>query len=204
RKPAPKAATGEPAAPASATRPGVAALTPTSESASPPAAAGQFDLASVRRAWPAVVAEFKKLKPSRSHLFDSTELEISGDTLVVEFPKNQAFAIDLASNPDTHQILRRSIGAVLGMQPPVQFRLGRQGSSEPVAAPVAAEAPDPVDVPPATAELDESPATAHPVDTHVVPGRADAAQTPTDDLESRLINELGAFVVDERTNESDS
>ncbi|MHB1340970.1 MAG: DNA polymerase III subunit gamma/tau [Coriobacteriia bacterium] len=159
--------------------------------------AGPLDGVSARRSWPAVVAEFKKLKPSRSHLFDSTELEVSGDTLVIEFPKDQAFALDLARNPDTLQILRRSIGAVLGVQPPVEFRLGRQGSSAPAprsaAAPTSASAPTPG---PATGseavvspELQSSASASAP---------ASSPAPASDDVEMRLISDLGAVVVDER------
>ncbi|PKQ18979.1 MAG: DNA polymerase III subunit gamma/tau, partial [Actinobacteria bacterium HGW-Actinobacteria-6] len=114
-----------------------------------------LDVAVVKRAWPAIQAAFKKLRPSRSHLFDSSEIEVVGKALVVEFAKDQRFALDLASDADTVALLRRSITSVLGVSPPVEFRLGRSGgSSAPVPAALAStpvhaapEAPAPPSAP---------------------------------------------------------
>jgi len=115
-----------------------------------PAAAGPLDAMTVKRAWPAVRAEFRKLRPSRSHLFDNTEVELTNGEIAIEFPANQRFSLEMAEAPETLQLLRRCLADVLGVTPPIAFRLGRQGSStpdvaacpEPDASPVADAVPD--------------------------------------------------------------
>jgi hypothetical protein len=144
-------------------------------------------VAAVKRAWPAIQSAFKKLRPSRSHLFDSSEIEVVGDSLVVEFAKDQRFALELASDPETVQLLRRSISSVLGVTPPVEFRLGRSGGST---APAAAPASTPA--PPAAVVSD---AIEAPVATPL------AAEDPAA-LERMLIDELGAEVVSEIPNDA--
>ena len=132
-----------------------------------------MDVATVKRAWPAILAEFKKLRPSRSQLFTGTEAEVSGSTLIVEFPANQAFSMNLAQDTETLALLRRSVASVLGLGPPVEFRLGRSGASARIATPH-------VDVAPALDVDDTSP----------------AATPSATDLERMVIDELGAEVVD--------
>ncbi|PKQ37819.1 MAG: DNA polymerase III subunit gamma/tau [Actinobacteria bacterium HGW-Actinobacteria-1] len=148
---------------------------------------GPLEVAAVKRAWPAIQSAFKKLRPSRSHLFDSSEIEVVGDSLVVEFAKDQRFALELASDPETVQLLRRSISSVLGVTPPVEFRLGRSGGST---APAAAPASTPA--PPAAVVSD---AIEAPVATPL------AAEDPAA-LERMLIDELGAEVVSEIPNDA--
>jgi DNA polymerase-3 subunit gamma/tau len=153
--------------------------------AQPAAAAGPLDPRSVKRSWPAVIAEIRKKKPSRSHLFDSTEPEAVGEVLVVEFPRDRAFSMDMAREPETLALLKAAIERVLGVSPPMQFRLGRQGASSPAALP-------------------EEPAPA----AHEQKGADTAAEAPAlapgppavevDDVEARLMAELGATVVEER------
>ena len=143
----------------------------TTESATSPAHA--LDAATVKRAWPAVLAEFKKLKPSRSQLFTGTEVEVSGSTLIIEFPADQGFSMKVAKDTDTLALLRRSIAGVLGIEPPVEFRLGRSGASVPAAT-------RHVDVAPALDMDDTSP---------------DATPSASD-LERMVIDELGAEVID--------
>jgi hypothetical protein len=137
----------------------------------PPASGGPLDAASVKRSWPAVQAEIRRLRPPRAHLFDMSEVEVEGDLLVVEFPKDQQVALDLASDSDTLQLLRRSVGAVLGVTPPIEFRLGRQGTSNTGKPPAASAAPS------------ESVDVAHA------------------DMERMLIDELGAEIVAEHEND---
>ena len=132
-----------------------------------------MDIATVKRAWPAILAEFKKLKASRSQLFNGTEVEVSGTALIIEFPGDQAFSMNLAKDADTLALLRRSIAVVLGVEPPVEFRLGRSGASTPTA-------PRHVDVVPAVDIDDTSP----------------AATPSKSDLERMVIDDLGAEVVD--------
>ena len=111
--------------------------TPTAPEASPAdepgvaASSEPLDAMAVKRAWPAVQAEFRKLRPSRSHLFDNTEVELAHGELAVEFPANQRFSLEMAQAPETLQLLRRCLADVLGVTPPIVFRLGRQGSSTP-------------------------------------------------------------------------
>jgi len=92
---------------------------------------------------------------------------------VVEFPADQAFSMNLAKDADTLALLRRSIAGVLGVEPPVEFRLGRSGASTPAA-------PQHVDVAPAFDVDDTSP----------------AATPSKSDLERMVIDELGAEVID--------
>jgi len=196
--PAPEPAPAAKAAKAPASTPAGKRSTAETPAASEPAAApaptaprrtrapahGPLDVATVKRAWPAVLAEFKKLKPSRSHSFNGTEAEVEGDTLVVEFPADGQFMMDLVSDSDTIALLRRSVSAVLGVEAPVEYRLGRSGVSSKAPAPVAekvvAEAAAPVD--PAGDTAEQPPADA------VAP-----------DFEASVIAELGAQVLEDVT-----
>ena len=147
-----------------------------------PSVRGPLDVAAVKRAWPAVLAEFKKLKPSRSHSYNGTEVEVEGDTLVVEFPADQKIIMDLVSDSETIALLRRSVSAVLGVEPPVEYRLGRSGGSSKASTP-------PVE---ASVATDAVPAP-EPSATGVSDG-ADA-----EDLEASVIAALGAQVIDDVT-----
>lgn len=88
-----------------------------------------LDVAAVKRAWPAVLAEIKKIRAPRAYIFNGTEAEIVSGTLVVEFPVDQGFALDLARETETLGVLKRAVRSVLGQEPPVEYRLGRQGRS---------------------------------------------------------------------------
>ncbi len=171
---------------------------------------GRLDLARLRRAWPAVIAEFRKLKPSRSHLFDAIELEVSGDAIIIEFPRHQAFALELARDAHTLGVLKRSIACVLDIDPPIEFKLGRQGSSG-----VPTEAVE------ASAEVQDemrerqdagSPASIESVDPVVAEGfgtsgdegDAGGSDVPVDDIERRLQERFGARLIEERTVEDDT
>ncbi|MHB1135265.1 MAG: DNA polymerase III subunit gamma/tau [Coriobacteriia bacterium] len=159
--------------------------------------AGDLDVAAVKRAWPAVLAEIKKLRAPRAYIFNGTEAEIVSGTLVVEFPADQTFALDLARETETLGVLRRAVRAVLGHEPPVEYRLGRQGRSngpvpgcdEPSAGPV---------MPAPAAATVGSPAPARSVDAHETP----AAQNPADpgDLAS-VLAELGGELIEDVTPE---
>ncbi len=137
----------------------------------------------MKRSWPAVQAEIRRLRPSRAHLFDMSEVEVEGDLLVVEFPKDQRFALDLASDSDTLQLLRRSVGAVLGVTPPIEFRLGRQGASS-AKRPRSTQAE-------AAPQAAEASAVVVPV-AGTAPARC--AGSNARDLERMLIDELGRRV----------
>ncbi|MDZ4655672.1 MAG: hypothetical protein U1F44_07345, partial [Coriobacteriia bacterium] len=149
-----------------------------------PAASGPLDAAAVKRAWPAIQAEFKKLKSSRSHLFDGTEVEVEGDVLVIEFPAGQDFSLQIARTPETMPLLKRSIVTVLRVDPPLELRLGRSGSSGPRPH---APTPSPDDTAsPLTDETDSRP----------VPIEADT------DITKLVMDELGAEVIVEHEPES--
>ncbi len=146
-----------------------------------PAALAALDVASVKRSWPAVVAEFRKLKPSRSYLFDGTEVEVSGEAVVVEFPSGQEIAKDLAAETETIAVLRRALVTVMGVEPPIEYVLGRGGASSGASRPERTEAP---------LERETDP--------------AEAATVSTDELEASIIAELGAEVVADVTPGSDT
>ena len=190
------AAAAESQRPAAAPKVGTPEATP--ETALAPAKAprphasaqrGPLDVATLKRAWPGILAEFKKLKPSRSHSFNGTEAEVEGDTLIVEFPADQQFIMELVSDSETLALLRRSVSAVLGIDPPVEYRLGRAGRSgaKSPTAPQAAPAEMPA---PQAAEADPVPAD---------------PTLPTDaatDLEASVIAALGAEVLEDVTPDS--
>jgi DNA polymerase-3 subunit gamma/tau len=142
---------------------------PSSPKRSAASAAATLELAAVKRAWPAVRAEFKKLRPSRSHLFDATEVELAGDALIIEFASGQEFALDLAQQPDTLEPLRMSIAGVLGADPPLEFRLGRGGGSDFI---------------PAKSGVETSPCAEDEAEDH-------------EEMARRVIDELGAVVLEE-------
>ncbi len=151
------------------------------ESASP------LDARSVKRLWPAVIAEMRKRKPSRSYHFDSTEPEVVDGVLVVEFPRDRSVSLDMARDPDTVALLRNALERVLGASPPIEYRLGRQGVSSSVAA--GQEGPTP-----AAASADPSPGGAE----EGAKPQAGSSGAAFEDVEARLIAELGAAVVEER------
>lgn len=145
----------------------------------------QLDRAHVKRAWPAVLAEVKAAKSSRAHIFANTEVDVDPDsaTLVIEFPSDQKFTLDLAQSPDTRQLLQAALTRVLGGRPAFRYQLGRG----PVRPPSETAAVPPTDVPPATGgdETESAP-----------PAAAD------DDID-RMMSEFGAEKVAEYLHEPD-
>ena len=144
-----------------------------------------LDRAQVKRAWPAVLAEIRKVKASRATFFVNTEADVDDDgaTLVVEFPGDAKFTMRQAEDSDTRQLLQRALGSVLGTQPPLRYQLGR-GAVRP-AEPV--EAVEPREEPPATAG-DETESASRP---------SGSDSSATDDIDHLLMNELGATMVAE-------
>lgn len=199
RKPAPQATPEASPVPGPATQSATPTPAPAEETAPVvPAVAhpsgGPLDAATAKRSWPAVQAEIKRLRPSRAQLFNMSEVEVEGELLLIEFPKDQSLALDLASDPETMQLLRNSIAAVLGVTPPLQFRLGREGSSsagaKPASRPAPVKQPEVAPAPAATVEVVAAPA----------PAPADAAIHA--DMERMVIDELGAEIVAEHENDS--
>ncbi|MFA5843877.1 MAG: DNA polymerase III subunit gamma/tau [Coriobacteriia bacterium] len=106
----------------------------------PRAPSGPLDRAAVKRGWKAVLAEVKRLRPARSSLFDGTEVDVDGDTLVVEFASDAGAVMALAGEQETLQLLRTCVEAVLGLDPPIEYQAGR-GGIHPSAEEVPAAAP---------------------------------------------------------------
>jgi len=192
------AAAPTPAPPASRTPPTARSIAPTpgpslSEPVviTPPASSGSLEPAHVKRAWPAVLAEFKKLKASRSYLFANTDVDVDGDELVVEFSPDAKPLMEIAQEADTLALLRRAMGAVLGMQPPVRFQLGRgrvqraQPQQAQPATHAEVRSPDPID--------GEQPAG----------GEHGPAEDAHAAAERALIDELGAELIHEHTHDKE-
>ncbi len=154
----------------------------TPRSAARPVAPDPLDIRTVKRAWPAVVEEFRKLSKTRAHVWNGTEVEVDADTLVVEFPADQAFLMEgIAAEAETVLLLRRSLKAILGVDPEVRYRLGRSGGSSPAPVPKVT-----VSAPAATAT---APGPQPAPDTA---GGVDHAR-----LEAQLIADLGAEVLED-------
>jgi hypothetical protein len=113
----------------------------------------------------------------------TTAVDVDGDTVVVEFPKDQRMTMTLAQDPDTVQLLRRAIATVLGVKPPVRYQLGR-GAVKPV------EMPEPVAP---TLPVDDA---VQSTDEPESPSGEDADEAPL--LEKTLMDEFGAEVIVER------
>jgi len=170
-----------------------------------PARAGTLERAQVKRAWPGVLAEIRKRKPARAHAFGNVEIDIDpdGTTVVVEFPRDQQFTMDLAEEPDTRELLRRALAEVLGGSVPFRYQLGRGVVRDPGLEPAApATPPAPGDPEPAT--LHSAPVT--PAADIAEPPAPDAApahepeNTDTDttpDIEHLLVHGLGAQILAE-------
>ncbi len=145
-----------------------------------------------------MLAEIKKIRAPRAHIFSGTEAEVAGSTLIVEFPADQRFALDLARESETLSVLRRAVRAVLGQEPPVEYRLGRQGGSN-------APAPVPCDPPvPAPEPTIEAPRTANDTPVAAPAATALSAEGDTADLEASVLAELGGELIDDVTEEHET
>jgi DNA polymerase-3 subunit gamma/tau len=162
-------------------------------------AAESLDRARAKRVWPAVVAEVRKLKPARATSFANAEVDVDADgaTMVIEFPRDEAFTLKLADEPETRQLLKRALAAVMGFVPPFRYQLGRGAVQHEVEPEVGH--PRHTDVPPATVP-DES--TTAPGDTGAFPRVSSPAPGPTDDVERLLVHGLGAEIIGEQIHES--
>ena len=113
---------------------------------------GKLDRAAVKRDWQAVLVEIKKIKPTRVQTFANVEVDVDtdGQGLVIEFPADQAFSMQLAEDGENREILKRALGAVFGSAPPFRYQLGRGAVRplEPEARPAAPEPEPHVDVDP--------------------------------------------------------
>lgn len=106
---------------------------------------------------------------------------------------------NIVSDAAVMSALRRSVAAVLGVEPSLQYRLGRSGGSRPSAPPAT---PAPAAAPTREVVTEAAPAPAG-VPVAVAPA-GDAAATLTGEvdhteLEAQVIAELGAEVLEDVT-----
>ncbi|MEI7815309.1 MAG: hypothetical protein WCJ13_11060, partial [Coriobacteriia bacterium] len=216
-----------PAAPPAAA-PAKPAASPVADIPAPTMSGSLLDRAAARRAWPAVIAEIRRIKPTRAELYGRIEASVDSDghTLVLEFPADQEFAMQMAEDPDMRELLQRALGAVMGFAPPVRFQLSRAR----LGAPVPSEEESTPPIPPlADAQDDIAPsddgahsesyqttsaphpwvADAAPDDIvaqpdATAPGSAAPASESASagDLARQLMESLGAEIVEERPAES--
>ena len=170
--------------------------------------AGPLDRGTAKRNWQAVLVEVKKVKPARANVFASVEIDVDpdGTTLVIEFPSDQEFSLQMAEEPEMRDLLRGALGRVFGAPPPFRYQLGR-GAVRPAVGIAAAE---PVSV----KHTDVSPEEAPPVNDDDVPGDYYESatgqtepvrehETPTaSDLES-VLEQMGARIVSEHQHTPD-
>jgi len=222
-------------APVSEPATAVAAVEPSAAPvAAAPARGGRpkLDRAAAKRAWPAVLLEIKKLKPARAHGYSQVEVDVDadGETLVLEFPADQAFIKDMADQPEMKEMLKQAMQTVMGMVPSFRLQVGR-GSVQPPQAAVAETALEPIAPPVAPAapstpahgadddeplpeyyETDTGLGEREPVAPAPAPAPAPAAApaaaakpaSGTSEIERLLMNDLGATMITERSGATDT
>lgn len=171
-----------------------------------------LDRAHVKRAWPAILAEFRKLKPSRAGAFANTEVDVDGSTLVIEFPADAA--LQVPSQPETREVLCRALGVVLGAVPPFRYQQGRGavvalGDSVEQATdriPESAVIDTPADVASVEAEMADETPDIGPVPAETVELVPDDAGTSVDtqDLDEIMRTQFGAEMVAEHPHDVDT
>jgi DNA polymerase III subunit gamma/tau len=169
---------------------------------------GPLDRAAARRAWPGVLAEIRKAKPTRAHMFATVDVDVDadGETLVLEFPEGQDFQMELANDDENRAMLRSALAAAMGVAPPFRFQLGR-GKVRPVVEAQSAAAPPVHRDPELTAA--SAPAAASPVtSTAAEPASISHLEVPdddapVDDIDRLLAEQFGAKVVAEETRQPD-
>ncbi|MDO8914854.1 MAG: DNA polymerase III subunit gamma/tau [Coriobacteriia bacterium] len=141
---APRAREAAPAPrPEPAPTPAAPAIVPAPAPArAPVAGSGPLDVAALRRAWPDVLREMKSGRPMASKAFLETEVDLDGDTVVVEFPSDRRTPMRAADDAETKALLRECIHRVTGADVAVRYQLGRgvvrpdeQGSTSDAIAP---------------------------------------------------------------------
>jgi len=175
---------------------------------------GALDRAAVKRDWQAVLIEIKKLKPARVQTFANVEIDIDTDGvgLVVEFPADQAFSLQLAEEPDNRELLKRALTAVFGSAPPFRYQLGR-GAVRP--AETLAPAPTPPPGPAPRVDVAPEPSGASDADSgdplpeyyETASGMSEPIaemheRTAGSSLEHLLVHGLGATIVGEHQKET--
>ena len=181
-------------------------------------ASGPLDRAAARRAWPGVLAEIRKTKPTRAHMFATVDVDVDadGETLVLEFPEDQEFQMELANDDENRAMLRAALAAAMGATPPFRFQLGRGKvrpvvEAQPAAAPAVHRDPELTAAPaPAAPSIAAAAASAtEPSPDEAVPptsGRRSEEpddDAPVDDIDRLLSEQFGAKVVAEETRQPD-
>jgi DNA polymerase-3 subunit gamma/tau len=167
--------------------------------------ATKLDRASMRRAWPAVLADIRKARPTRGHMFAAVDVDVDRDgvTLVLEFPEGQEFQMDLAADDENRAMLRTALANVLGTAPPFRYQLGRgevRPSTDRATPADTGDQPDTERTPSAAGASASQPGgEAVPVG----PGREEPDDAPVDDVEKLLVEQFGARVVAEETHHPD-
>ena len=148
-----------------------------------------------------------------SHYSDiEVDLDADGETLVLEFPADAAFAMQMAEEPEMRDMLRVALSSVFGFTPSFRFQLGR-GSVRPQSAPAPAHRAADIDDAPAVREADDEPlpeyyetatgmtepvAQAHSGATAgAVAGLSANAGEPKSELERLLMHDLGGQIIGE-------
>ncbi|PKQ14331.1 MAG: hypothetical protein CVT68_12425, partial [Actinobacteria bacterium HGW-Actinobacteria-8] len=92
-----------------------------------PGPAGVLDRGAAKRNWQAVLVEIRKVKPTRAHIFSSVEVDVDADgkTLVLEFPSDQAFSMQMAEEPEMRELVKVSLSRVFSVAPAFRTQLGR-------------------------------------------------------------------------------
>jgi len=178
---APKSpATAPPASTPSASAP--PAPTPPAAASPPAPAPGTLDVASLRRLWKDVLREMKAARPMASKAFLDTEVDLDGDTVVVEFAQDRRTPMRAADEPEVKALLRECLKRVTGADVAVRYQLGRgivrpdEGTSDAVTP--------------------ARPALQHEETAATASGHEDGP-----DLERMLIDGLGAEVIIEHPRE---
>jgi hypothetical protein len=169
---------------------------------------GALDRGSAKRNWQAVLVEVKKVKPARAQLFATVEVDVDADgaTLVIEFPEDQAFSMQIAEEPEMRDLLKVALSRVFGFTPPFRYQLGRGAVRPP-------ENDKPVEP---KSRVDVSPETPSPSDDEPIPEYYETAVGTSPEPSARhhepssapnglddVLNMLGARVVSEHPHESD-
>jgi len=155
---------------------------------------GALDKAAAKRAWPAVLIEIKKLRPARASQFSDIEVDVDvdGETLVLEFPADAGFGMQLADEPEMRDMLKSALAAVLGFSPPFRYQLGRGAVRPSGDRPAPEPLSPPVDDDPLPEYYETRGAPADPAPTADFSAR-DAE--PKSELERLLMNEMGGHIV---------
>ena len=151
----------------------------------PVATAVPLDVAALRRAWKDVLRAMQSERPMASKAFLDTEVDLDGDTVVVEFAADRRTPMRAADDAETKALLRQCIHRVTGAEVAVRYQLGR-----------GVVRPD---------EQGQAPAawTAGPPVPEAAPSAGGYASTGSEapDTERMLIDSLGAEVIIEHPSE---